>query len=340
MKNKRTLSVGFAGMGMMALILDASSALCGASEGIDLCIRTVIPSMFPFLVLSIFLTGQMFSLRLRWLRPLGRLLHLPENAEVIFLVGLLGGYPMGAQCIRQAYDTGGLSRPDAQRMLCFCSNAGPAFLFGIGARLLGNVRLCWMVWAVHILSAILIGMFVPAGKSRPVTTQEGPNLSLTDAVRRAAGVMAVICSWIVLFRILLSFLEKWIYPLIPGPASIALSGLLELTNGCAALMQLQSPEYRIVLFSAILGFGGLCVGLQTGAVLAGSGLQMGPYFLGKAAQGVLSGLLCMLILQWLPCGKISIAVLWMSVIITIVCCLSIFYRNKKWDSIPQENDVY
>ena len=127
MNNKRTLSVCFAGIGMMALILDASSALYGASEGIDLCVRTVIPSMFPFLVLSIFLTGQMFSLRLRWLRPLGRLLHLPENAEVIFLVGLLGGYPMGAQCIRQAYDTGGLSRPDAQRMLCFCSNAGPAF---------------------------------------------------------------------------------------------------------------------------------------------------------------------------------------------------------------------
>ena len=49
---------GFAaGAAMLMLILDGRTALTGAAEGIDLCIRTVIPALFPFFVLSPLLMG-------------------------------------------------------------------------------------------------------------------------------------------------------------------------------------------------------------------------------------------------------------------------------------------
>ena len=40
-------------LGMLALILDGRTAIEGARQGIGLCLRTVIPSLFPFFVLSI-----------------------------------------------------------------------------------------------------------------------------------------------------------------------------------------------------------------------------------------------------------------------------------------------
>lgn len=295
MRKYRSFAPLMAVLAMLALIMDGAAATDGALQGIELCIRTVIPALFPYLVLSIYLTGQLSAMKLGWLRPLGRLMRLPQNAEIIFLIGLLGGYPMGAQSIRQCFDRGILRREDAQRMLFFCSNGGPAFLFGIGGRLLDDPRHCWLAWLVHILSAVLVSLAIPAHPPQPAGLPDTKAVSLTEAVRRSAGVMAVICSWIVLFRILLAYMDRWLLCRLPPMPGILVSGLLELTNGCAKLAQLSNAGHRFFLFTSMLGFGGICVGLQTAAVLSGSGLSVGPYFLGKLAQAALSMLMSMLL---------------------------------------------
>ena len=49
MKSRNQLWTGLTGAaGMLVLILDAKTALAGAKEGIQLCLYTVIPSLFPF----------------------------------------------------------------------------------------------------------------------------------------------------------------------------------------------------------------------------------------------------------------------------------------------------
>lgn len=330
MTGRKIGSLFFGCMGILILILDAATACSGASEGVELCIRTVIPSLFPFLVLSVCVIGPLASFSCKWLRPIGKVLHLPENAETIFLIGLLGGYPVGAQCIRQAYDAGALSRADAQRMLRFCSNAGPAFLFGIGGHLFGDQRLCMLLWLVHILSAVVIGMLTPPAETSVRSVLQIPHISLTEAVRRSSGVMASICSWIVLFRILLSFLEKWFFWMLPQPIDLLFCGILELANGSTALMNLQVPEYRFVLFSTMLGFGGLCVGLQTNAILSGTSLSIRPYFLGKLAHGALSCIMSILLIQILPGGSgVQFGSIWLIPPAMIFTLYILFCRNHK-----------
>ena len=66
---------------MLALILDGRTAIDGARQGIELCLRTVIPSLFPFFVLSILLTSSLLGSSLAVLRPLGRLFGMPDGAE-------------------------------------------------------------------------------------------------------------------------------------------------------------------------------------------------------------------------------------------------------------------
>lgn len=156
-----TLTGIAAATGIALLILDSKTALAGAQSGVELCIRTVIPSLFPFFLFSILLTTSLIGRRIPILRPVCRLCRIPGGAESILIAGFLGGYPVGAQCVSQAYRAGQLSHRDARRMLGFCNNCGPAFLFGMAAALFREWWAPWSLWGIHIFSALCVGVLIP-----------------------------------------------------------------------------------------------------------------------------------------------------------------------------------
>lgn len=330
-----------AGFAMLILIIDSKTALSGASSGVLLCLTTIIPSLFPFFVISILLTGLLSVHHISFLRPIGKFLHLPENTEVLLLIGFLGGYPVGAQCIVQSYRSGNLSHRQAERMLSFCNNAGPSFLFGIGAAVLQEIWACWLLWFIHIFSALIVGHMTPPESENQVSVIQSRPISITDAVNKAIGVMASVCGWVVLFRTLLAFFEHWFFWIMPETAEYLISGLLELANGCTILSNISSIGLRFQLFSVMLGFGGLCVALQTHSVLTGSGLSIRTYFPGKIAQASVSYLLCVIIQPLLP-----ETIQHSPNIVAIACSLGIcvcyrFYTQigKKEYSIPAQVGV-
>ena len=48
---RRQLSGMFLALGLLILILDGKTAYNGAVDGIELCLKTVIPALFPFFVI-------------------------------------------------------------------------------------------------------------------------------------------------------------------------------------------------------------------------------------------------------------------------------------------------
>lgn len=292
MKRSPIITGTASALGMLLLILDSKTALSGAQEGLTLCIRTVIPSLFPFFVLSILLTGAFMGTNLPILRPLGRLMMLPEGAESILISGFLGGYPVGAQAISTAVRQGQLTRMDARRMLAFCNNAGPAFLFGIAASLFPRMWMAWALWGIHILSAVLVSRLINGKTGSTATPSNNAAPTLTEAMPRALRVMAQVCGWVILFRVVISFFSRWFGWFLPPAGQIILSGLLELSNGCCALTGISNIGLRFVLCSGFLAFGGLCVSFQTLSVV--EGLDTSLYFPGKCVQTLLSLSLSML----------------------------------------------
>ena len=271
---------------MLLLIFDSKTAAAGAAEGIALCLQVAIPSLLPFLVLSMLLTSSLSGRSVRLLRPLGRLCGIPAGSEGLLIVGLLGGYPVGAQNVTAAYRGGMLSKPAAQRMLGFCSNAGPAFIFGITAGQFDAAWIPWALWGIHILSAVVVGYLLP-GKEAAASRMKARNpRSLTQCVKESTGIMAGICGWIVLFRIVIGFLRKWFLPLLPQWAQVTAMGILELTNGCCSLDQIPNSGLRMIVASGLLAFGGLCVVMQTSSAVTGLGLGM--YLPGKLLQSIIS----------------------------------------------------
>lgn len=283
--DKRQTAYGIlSAMGILALILDGKTALMGATDGIELCLRTLIPALFPFIVLSNLLTSSLSTLPL--LRPLGNLCGAPKGSEGILAAGFLGGYPVGAQCVGEAWKSRQISRNQAETMMSYCSNAGPSFLFGILGRMFRHPGAPWVLWGIHILSAILAAQVFSREKTGFVRTDSKKSPSLPESLTLSLNVMGRICGWVVLFRVLIAFLERWILWAAPDWFHVVVSGILELSNACCMLLKIENPSLRFLIAAGLLSQGGLCVTMQTCSVT--SGLSLCRYLPGKLLQTVWS----------------------------------------------------
>lgn len=288
MENRRNRYFLIAIAGMLALILDAKTALAGGQEGVMLCIKSLIPALFPFLFLSALITNSFLS-RYTFLNKLCCIMGIPGSCQSILITGLLGGYPVGAQCVYSAYRDGCLTKSQAHRLLGFCSNAGPAFIFGMGSGLFSNVRTVFCLWAVHIISAFIVALLLPGKEYSDVGRNENRSISPAEILQNSVKTMGLICGWVVLFRLFYAFLEKWLLWMLPQQWKVVILGVFELSNGFIGLRELQSESLRFLLSSGMLSFGGICVYLQSVSVT--KELGTGLYFPGKVMQTGFSYLL-------------------------------------------------
>lgn len=149
-----------------ALLLFPAQSADAAREGLSLCFRSVLPSLFPFFVLSSLLVsgGAAESLG-RALEPVMRpLFYLGGAGAGALSLGLVGGYPVGARTVAELYRAGRLPRVEAERLLGFCNNAGPGFILGIcGGTVLQSARAGAYLYLVHAASAVLTGVLLRRG---------------------------------------------------------------------------------------------------------------------------------------------------------------------------------
>ena len=327
--SKRILPGALGGLGILLMILDSKTAILGARDGIELCLRSVIPSIFPFLVLTGMLTPAICSAKLPLLRPLSRILGIPIGSEGIFLTGMIGGYPAGAQSVHQAWKSGQLNTADAHRMLAFCSNAGPSFLFGILCTKFDKNWILWLLWGIHIISALAVAVVFPGKSAKENRHFPAAPVTLPQALKKAVTTMGVICGWVVLFRILIAILDRWCLWLLPVNAQIAIYGVLELANGCCSADLIPTAGLRFILCSGMLAFGGICVALQTASVTGELGL--GKYMQGKLLQTIFSILLSMTVQYFLfaPAEKLPISPVFPAIILIFLLLFRIIPLKRK-----------
>lgn len=260
------------------LILDSRCAAQSVRESLELCTRVLMPNLFPLLVVSAMVVPGLQNLRIP---VLSRLLGIPDGSEGVWLLGLCGGFPVGSACVAQASMDGSLQRCDATRMLGLCSLCGPAFLFGVLPQFLPMGKVA-ALFVLQLQTSLLLGAVWP-GASCGRLTSAAPSVSLSEAVRRAVNSMLSICAWVTLASVAAGFLRRWMFPLLPGPLSVVLTGLLELTNGIFALPE----ENRFLLCTLFVCFGGVSVLLQIAGLASPAGLSMRTCILQKCVHALL-----------------------------------------------------
>ncbi|MBQ6432092.1 MAG: hypothetical protein IJJ99_09500 [Oscillospiraceae bacterium] len=288
-------------LGLLGLIAYSGACADAARNALRVCALSVIPSLFPFFVLSKLLLSGGLAL------PIPK--RLAENFFGVstacmsaFCVSILGGYPAGAAALADLYRNGMITKRDAERSLCFCNNSGPAFFLSfIGGAILYSAKQGLILYLIHILSAVLCGRLFSERKSsrlqirRIAPSQPVQDKRLADAVAESCASLLQIVGLIVFFSVMIAIVEEFglfrliagipIFPLVEGKA--LLCGVFELSVG---ILRSADSSYAFVLCAFLMGWGGFCVHAQAKAIWQTAGLQPKRYLYSKLLHGLLSAI--------------------------------------------------
>lgn len=251
---------------IIAILFNADIAIAGARNGIELCIYTVIPALFPYCALSIWLRSMLSYNSIKILRPFEKYFNMPRGTGMLWILGLLGGYPIGAICVEQAYSAKGMSLRQSKYMRPICNNAGPSFIIGIAAFAFHNKTLPCYLLLIQALSSLMACLILSnATESSLISSRENP-LCFTDALRQALLCMGNICATVIIFKVFLSIGDYYSGKFVRQEIWTILTGFIELTNGSVLLGNIAYEAKRFIMAAGMLSFGGLCVHMQTASV--------------------------------------------------------------------------
>ena len=262
----------------LLLFLFPEESVAAAREGISLCMDVLIPSLFPFFVLSsLLISTGLAGLCARPLESFMRPLFGVGGAGAAALsLGLIGGYPVGARTVAQLVQRRECSQTEARRLSLFCNNCGPAFFIGAaGVGVFGAKEAGFLLLGANLKAAVLLGiLFHVFGKETaqeetrkrerparaPLTTE------FPQCVRNAFSSTLGVCAYVILFSVLtrladcsglLPFLVNVLSSLLPGENAPVLCrsfcvGLMELSTGTAAIRDGVVCQYT----ASLCPFGG------------------------------------------------------------------------------------
>jgi len=296
----------------MMLLLFPEVSQAAIARGLKICSKSILPALFPFFAVSNLWINlgicQKLSKHLSSVTV--RLFHVPGEAANPLVLGAIGGYPVGAFTTADQYTRRLLSKSDAEHILFFCNNAGPAFIFGVLTnQIFENHIIGIALWAIHLVSSFFLGfLFRPVNVpiQPPIKYASAEDLSFlsacTTAVSKAGETALKVCVFVLAFSVITSYTEFFLpIPFRHTVWSLLLIGSLELAGGVHLLASANlSASITFVLSAALLGWGGLCVHCQTITALHQNGLSAKKYLIGKLLHGILSSALSCLLLPFLP----------------------------------------
>lgn len=316
---------------IFGLVVFPSECVEAAKNGVELCLNVIIPSLFPFFVFSTLIVQLGLSQYLgRILEPIMRpVFGVGGACSTAFVLGFIGGYPVGAKTVISLYENGDCSKAEAERLLAFCNNSGPAFIFGVvGAGIFSSSRIGLLIYLAHSLSSVIIGVLFRRwgeGKRGKEKTAPAKRTHGSKSVRFSSAFISSvqssfqstinICGFVIFFTVLIKLL--FISGAIPALAGLIgrvfaplgmdaewaerlLTGIIELTSGVWSLQGASGLTATVAMAAFMLGWAGLSVHCQVLSFVVGSGLSSRTFIIGKMIHGPLSAAIIFLLARIIP----------------------------------------
>jgi len=304
------------------LIIHPQKYMNSILSGINLFFYSVLPSLLPFLFLSKVLNSiGATKLLSKLFSPLTKLLKAPKITSFVMLMSFICGYPIGAKLVGELYKSGDITKSEAKTIITLSTTSGPIFVIGaVGAGLYNNVALGGVIFLVHIISSLVVGIIFSC-KNKKSTEDSSralnssfikPNL-LEDATVSTFYSVLTVAVYVSIFYMFIDMLidlhfleciEKIfvfflnLLNIDPSCAKGIASGLIEMTRGCKDLSEINNPTLLISLSSGLISFSGVSIIMQSMAFLSGTQISTRYFLLVKLCQfivGIILGAIAGLI---------------------------------------------
>ncbi len=287
---------------LILFVINSNLVISGASFGLMLWYKNVLPMLLPFMLISGVIVSQMNIL----------MKEKPGNKvkKALFTTMSLGffcGYPIGAKACSEFVQNNTIKKSTGNIILPLCNNVSPMFISGyVVYRILKNHLSFFQVIVLIYLPYVIISVISylthnllakkeivsvsETAESNTTVNNTGLNQYLINSISQITlvGIYIMSCS------IIIQFISS--IPGIFSPVKEILSGIMEITRGCSDISALSdiSVQTKTALIISITSFGGVSSILQTQMVIQKSGLSIIYYTVIKAICAFLSYILCML----------------------------------------------
>lgn len=288
---------------MCLYLLFSETASRSVLAGLSLCGKTLLPSLFPILVLCGLLqrSGMVEAIG-RKLSPIFRFLFgISGDFAVPMLTGALCGFPAGAAGVALLVGQGRHSKAECRRGLLLASSASPAFLIvGVGEGMLGDKRLGAALYLIQLSAILLVGFLLARVEGTRVTPSRPPSsaclpfaTSFRLSLKESVEAMLSICGAVLFFAGMTGILSS--LPFL-SPTALCLGvAFCELTAGVSFITASLPLPLAFIGVAATVGWSGLSVHAQVSSFC--EGLPMRGYLAGKLLTSLLSALLAALLWQ-------------------------------------------
>ena len=255
----------------------------GVKYGLGLSFNNIIPTLFPFFILSDF-----WSCNFVFIKENKKYSSINPYYLNAFISGAICGFPIGIKTAVSLYKHSAINKKELERLIGAVNIPSFAFVvFGVGAGLHGDVILgIYLYFTLLISSAILLVFFNRNthnnAKAKEISRQ---SFNLVESIKNAAISSITVSSYVVFFSSLL-FLFRSMHT---SPAlNVAFSSILEVSNAVSIIANNKNwlGSFAPVVTAFALGFSGFSVHLQAFALLPKETAK-GYYLLMKLLQGIL-----------------------------------------------------
>lgn len=286
---------------LIAFFVAPDTMIRGVSNGLSLCGTAVVPSLFPFMVLSDFMVrSRLVDVLGRYLKPVTKLLfNLPGSAGCAVLMSMVGGYPTGAKMTAQLLESGSISKSQAKRMMLFCVNAGPAFVMGtVGTVIFSDRKVGIILYFSILISSLAVGIFLRIFEKDsfefPEKVVDFESGAVSVSIMQGVNSTLFMCAWVLIFSCINALLES--LPLSENVLSW-IKMFTEVTNGCVS----ASSSFPVSIQALIMGWAGLSVHCQLLPYIKQTQVQYLHFLLSRIIQGGLAATVADFLFRVFPC---------------------------------------
>ncbi len=279
-------------MWLIYFILYPQEAYSASCDGILLWFYQILPTLLPYAILSniILSSNILFSAGVSHRKLFGSISSVECFA---ILCGMLFGFPIGSKLSADLLEKKLISTERAQILCAFTNNMSPAFVITfVLTQTLQRTDLilptCLILYGIPLTYGLIRLLHTDTISTQKPASGFHVNMQIIDAgITSSFETLIRLCGYIVMFSILTHIVMQ--FPLLGTAGSICLTGILEITNGIAALGSSELPQYlQYPLAIFFLCFGGISGIAQTGSMILRTGLSLYSYIKTRLLLAILT----------------------------------------------------
>ncbi len=244
------------------LIFQSQIVRTSIGNSLQMCIQILIPSLFPFFVLS----GMILDFGIDLLPP----------AVSAFLIGQFCGFPLGTRTVSALYQQEKISQRQAEALLMCTANLSPAFIVMIiGETILENKTLGYILLLCQSICSLMLFIVCVSDKNKKAPKSScciSLSTSLIQNTKTAVEQILFVCGMTIMFGLIFDLLLR----ALPQQNAPTLLVAIELLHGVALL-----SKNDLIYSAGMVGFSGVCAIVQCMYFADAGGLRTRFLIIGK-----------------------------------------------------------